>query len=329
MRLSSPVMGKRLWTNRRSRELQNIAPNLAQSPASRSLGFRRQRLTAVNTESRTRWESTVISPMRILHLEDDPKDRQLIRAALEAEGLVCHITRVKVSLSFRLRSSRVGLTLFLRITPFPPSTAFSALKITKEIRPELPFIFVTGTLGEEAAIEASRWARRIMSLGRGFRGILPAVQRTLREAGERTEHKRAEEALRRNEAYLAEAQKLSHTGRFGWQVSSGSIYWSEETFGYSNSNRQLTLPWNGVCERIHPEDRQLVRQTIDSAAQERKDFDFEHRLPMPDRSVKYVRAVDRSPLLLPHFPCRPKLRGWGGRWPRHSKTPSMSSPSAQ
>lgn len=93
--------------------------------------------------------------------------------------------------------------------------------------------------------------------------------------------------------YLAEAQKLSHTGSFGWHVSSGKIYWSEETFRIFEFEPTIEPTLNIVFERIHPADRQSVRETIDSAARKAKGFDFEHRLLMPDGSVKYLRVVGR------------------------------------
>jgi formate hydrogenlyase transcriptional activator len=123
--------------------------------------------------------------------------------------------------------------------------------------------------------------------------MLSPVQRVSGEARDGSERKPAEDALRRNEAYLAEAQRLSHTGSFGWHVSSGKIYWTEETFRIFEFETAPSTTLERVFERIHPEDRQLVTQTIDSAARERKNFDFEHRLLMPDGSVKYVRAVGR------------------------------------
>jgi PAS domain S-box-containing protein len=102
---------------------------------------------------------------------------------------------------------------------------------------------------------------------------------------------RANDFLRRSETYLAEAQRLSLTGSFGWNVSRGEVYWSQETFrifGYEPATKP-TLEL--VLERTYPDDRSLVRQVIDRASQERKDFDFERRLLMPDGSVKYVRVV--------------------------------------
>src|SRR5262245_38019701 len=101
----------------------------------------------------------------------------------------------------------------------------------------------------------------------------------------------ANDSLQHAETYLAEAQKLSLTGSFGWQVSSGEIYWSQETFRLFESNPATKPTVQLVLQRTHPEDRALVRQVIDHALQERKAFDFQHRLLMPDGSVKYVRVV--------------------------------------
>ncbi len=101
----------------------------------------------------------------------------------------------------------------------------------------------------------------------------------------------ANESLHRTETYLAEAQKLSLTGSFGWKVSSGEIYWSQETFRIFEYDPATKPTLELILQRTHPEDGALVRQVIDRTSQERKDFDFEHRLLMPDDSVKYVRVV--------------------------------------
>src|SRR5580698_11156027 len=125
-----------------------------------------------------------------------------------------------------------------------------------------------------------------MSLESHHSRMLSPVKTVSGDAGDGTERKRAEDALRRNEAYLAEAQSLSHTGSFGWHVSSGRIYWTEETFRIFEFETAHSTTLERVFERIHPEDRKLVTETINSAARERKNFDFEHRLLMPDGSVK-------------------------------------------
>jgi signal transduction histidine kinase len=98
-------------------------------------------------------------------------------------------------------------------------------------------------------------------------------------------------AEQRQEAYLAEAQRLSHTGSFGWRVSSGEIVWSEETFRIFEYDRTTNPTVERFLQRVHPEDTARVKQTIEHASQAGKDFDFEYRLLMPDGSVKCVHVV--------------------------------------
>jgi PAS domain S-box-containing protein len=100
-----------------------------------------------------------------------------------------------------------------------------------------------------------------------------------------------EKKLQRSEAYLAEAQRLSHTGSFGWKPSSGEIIWSEETFRIFGYDQTTTPTVELVLQRVHPEDLALVKQTIERASLDGKNFDFEHRLLMPDGSVKHLHVV--------------------------------------
>jgi PAS domain S-box-containing protein len=109
-----------------------------------------------------------------------------------------------------------------------------------------------------------------------------------------TERKRAEEKLRRSEAFLAQGQTLSHTGSFGWSVLSGEIYWSEETYNIFQYDRAVKPTLELVFQRIHPDDRDLVQQIIDNASEERAYLDFEHRLMMPDGSVKHLHVMARA-----------------------------------
>jgi PAS domain S-box-containing protein len=119
------------------------------------------------------------------------------------------------------------------------------------------------------------------------------LEQALRQARNELEIKVAERTaeLRRAATYLAEAQRLSHTGSFGWNVSSGELYWSEESFRIFEYERTTKPTMERVLQRVHPEDVALVQQTIERASQELNDFNFEHRLVMPDGSVKYVHVV--------------------------------------
>jgi PAS domain S-box-containing protein len=108
------------------------------------------------------------------------------------------------------------------------------------------------------------------------------------------EQKRIEAALLHSEMYLTEAQRLSGTGSFGWNVASGCIIWSDQTFRIFGCDRNTRPVLELIVRRTHPEDRAAVQQTIDRASREGTDFEHEYRLLLPDRSVKYVHALARA-----------------------------------
>ena len=94
------------------------------------------------------------SPLRILLLEDDPRDAELIQELLEADHFVCEITRVQTRAEFLTALEHDEIDLILADYKLPSFDGVSALKLASSARPDVPFIFVSGTLGEEVAIEA-------------------------------------------------------------------------------------------------------------------------------------------------------------------------------
>jgi signal transduction histidine kinase len=164
------------------------------------------------------------------------------------------------------------------------------LKLALNARPDLPFIFVSG-FGEEIAIEALTSGATDYILKTRLSRLVPSVQRALREARERAERKKAEEALRRSEMYLSEAERLSHTGSFGWNASTGEIYWSDGAYRIFECEPTTKPTVQLVIDRTHPEDRMRHHQIIDRAAKEGCDYIAEYRLLMADGSVKYVHSV--------------------------------------
>jgi PAS domain S-box-containing protein len=104
-----------------------------------------------------------------------------------------------------------------------------------------------------------------------------------------TDRKRAEEALRSSEAYLAEAQRLSHTGSFGWKPDSGEIIWTDETYRIFEYDRTEKPTLNMVLQRIHPEDRALAQQVIEGVSRS-TDFEHEYRLVMPGGAIKHIHV---------------------------------------
>src|SRR3984893_8790104 len=230
-------------------------------------------------------------PLRILSIEDDAKDAELVQDLLETEGIVCEVTRVDTEDSLLDLLKQGGVDLILADYSLPSFDGISALKLAIKVCPDVPFIFVSGTLGEEVAIEALKIGATDYVLKTSLSRLVPSVLRALREATQKAERKRAEEALRQSEAYLAEAQRLSHTGSFGWKPSTGEIIWSEETFRIFQYDRSTKTTVELVLRRVHLEDAASVKETVERASEDGKDFDLEHRLLMPDGSVKHVHIV--------------------------------------
>ena len=144
------------------------------------------------------------------------------------------------------------------------------------------FVFVLSALVAGAVSVAQR--RAAESLRRARDDLRGTVQ----------ELKATNEALRRSEAYLADAQTLSHTGSFGWDISTGEQFWSEETYRIFEYDQAVTPTLQLAFERVHPEDLQLVQQVAAGASQDGRDVDFEHRLLMPNGTVKTVRVLGHT-----------------------------------
>src|SRR5216683_691561 len=106
-----------------------------------------------------------------------------------------------------------------------------------------------------------------------------------------TEHELLTQELGRREAYLAEAQRLSHTGSFGWKPDTGEIIWSDETYRIFEYDRAVTPTIDLVAQRVHPEDRADVQSVIERASRGASDFEHSYRLLLPDGRVKHVHAL--------------------------------------
>ncbi len=107
----------------------------------------------------------------------------------------------------------------------------------------------------------------------------------------REERKHAEDKLRRSETYLVEGERLSHTGSWALNISSGEVFWSQEIYRVFGLDPGTALNTDFLTQFHHPEDRLFVRQTIDTAIREGRDFEMDSRIVVPDGSVKHVHTV--------------------------------------
>jgi len=118
-----------------------------------------------------------------------------------------------------------------------------------------------------------------------------SLKRIVGSAMDVTEHELLTQELRRREAYLAEAQRLSHTGSFGWRPGCEEHVWSDETYRIFEYDPGQKITLDMIVERVHPEDRNFVLETVERASTSGGTIDYEYRLLFPDDRVKYVRVL--------------------------------------
>jgi PAS domain S-box-containing protein len=213
---------------------------------------------------------------------------------LEDGGIACQVTRVERRDDFNASLETNEFDLILADFSLPSFDGLSALKIALQRRPEVPFIFVSGTLGEELAIDALKIGATDYVLKERLSRIVNAVHRALREARTRAERREAEQQLRRSEAFLAEAQRISHTGSWGWTISSGKVTWSAEHYrmlGFDPAGAEASVDL--FLSALHPEDRSRVKDTIENAARVKLPYATDYRVVLPDGSVRHMRSESR------------------------------------
>src|SRR5437016_5994236 len=124
--------------------------------------------------------------------------------------------------------------------------------------------------------------------------LLAANEELEKEIAER---KGAEEKLRGSKAFLSEGQRISHTGSWGWHVSSGKVAWSEEHFRIFGFDPEKIEPsFQLFLETVHPEDRSTIERSLDEAIRDKSGFDLEFRIALADGSIKHVQGVGRPDL---------------------------------
>jgi PAS domain S-box-containing protein len=165
-------------------------------------------------------------------------------------------------------------------SPVPQDEIMATLVRTGRWQGELVRYTRNGT----KVIVSSRWALR-----RDEQGVPIG---TIETNNDITAYRRAQELLHRSEAvYLAEAQKLSATGSFGWDATKGTAFWSEESFRIFGFEGEATPSIEAILQRVHPDDIAAVRLAMNRAVNDKADYDIEHRLLMQDGTIKYLRVM--------------------------------------
>jgi two-component system cell cycle sensor histidine kinase/response regulator CckA len=227
-------------------------------------------------------------PLRALHLEDNPTDSELIESMLVSEGIPCRVQRVATRMSFVQALEHDRVDLILSDVSLPAFNGMEALAIVRDTCPQVPFIFVTGTVGEETAIETLKSGARDYVLKQRLSRLVPSVRRALREADERNKRKRTEDILREREQLFRLIMENTTDLIAVLDVQGQRVY---------NNRAYQTLlgvqePLRGTdaFREIHPDDQGAVRalfyDTIRTGVGQRA----EYRLMLPDARIRLIES---------------------------------------
>ena len=203
--------------------------------------------------------------IRILHLEDDRKDSELIQSTIMGAGMDCDIMRVDTRDDFIYNLEHCGVDIILADYTLPSFDGLSALRIAKEKCPFIPFVFVTGTMGEEKAIETLKSGATDYVLKNNLSRLVPSIMRALREMEEIKERKRAEEALIKEKIFTESALDTLNDIFFVFDMNGKFLRWNKAgntILGYTDEEISSMRPTDFFREEDVPRVTEAIGKVI-------------------------------------------------------------------
>jgi PAS domain S-box-containing protein len=233
-----------------------------------------------------------MSKLRALIVEDSKNDAALLVRHLTKAGYDVESTIVKTSQAMTAALEHDDWDVILADYSMPQFTGIEALSVARESGGDLPFIIISGTIGDESAVEAMRLGANDYLLKGELGRLSAAIQRELENAANRRAGRRIAESLRQSEARLANAQRIAHLGNWVWDIQRDHLHWSAETsriFGLGPG--PLEANYASFLNGTHPDDRTLVQNAVDAAIAGTAPYDFEHRLLRPNGEERIVWEI--------------------------------------
>ena len=234
----------------------------------------------------------------ILLLEDSEIDAELLGAHLQKADLDFTLTRVANRRGFVDALEQQTWDLILADYSLPDFDGLSALSIARALRPELPFIFVSGVVGEEFATSALKRGASDYVMKRNLTRLATAVERVLEQARERWERQDAEEALLRSEARAQLAIEGAELGLWDLDPRTGRFDWDERCRLLLGVARGAVPSLDTFLQGCHPDDRERLRAAVAAATAWGSDsagvFNAEYRIQAADGVERWLAARGRA-----------------------------------
>ena len=231
--------------------------------------------------------------MRILLIEDETHDAELVLRALKRAGLDCTGHRVDTEPEFRKQLAEFSPQVILSDFSMPRFDGMSALAIARELHPEIPFIFVSGTIGEEYAIQALKNGATDYVLKHDLARLPPAVERALQDASAAAEQRRMQAALHHSELRFRLAASTGDV--WDWTISTGEAYISHQwkrRLGYEDHEIENTSSaWLAL---LHTEDRDAVTQAFRAHLAHEAPYDIEYRARTKSAGYRWSHAKGQA-----------------------------------
>jgi PAS domain S-box-containing protein len=237
--------------------------------------------------------------LRILHLEDDENDHFLVVEKLRADGLVCEFFLARSKSEFAEALNRAKYDLIISDFSLPSYDGLSALSLAQELHAETPFIFFSGTIGEDIAVESLRNGAVDYVLKQRPNRLSAAVRRALRNFEEHARLKKSEQALRQSEERLRIVAKATNDVIWEWDMANDRVWFSENfpaAFGHKIEPGITSESW---FDFIHPDDKQPVLASVAALlASGGRVWWSEYRLRHDNGS--YAHIFDRASIVYDH-----------------------------
>jgi PAS domain S-box-containing protein len=227
----------------------------------------------------------------VLIIEDNESDAALALRAIENGGY--HVIARQVMTREDMLTAMADQTYDLILADYnvPGFGAKEALTIVQESQLDIPFILISGIVGEETAVEMMKLGVHDYIMKDSLMRLGGVVTREIQEAANRQQMKKVEAEQREFSSLMKRVQQMSHLGSWTWSISTGQVEWSDELYKIYHKDKASYVPtFEGYLQLVHEEDRNRIQETIYSALTHSKEVSFEERVVLSDGKIKMLQS---------------------------------------